>query len=61
MAYMKAIATAVFIACGMRAMTPFIVGSSQGTLAQMTNYIIGYCAVATSSSMNVVAMREREM
>ena len=25
------------------------------------NYNIGYCAVATSSSVNVVAMREKEM
>jgi len=27
----------------------------------MMNYIIGYCAVASSSSVNVVAMREKEM
>ena len=42
-------------------MTPYILGGSKGTLALLMNYIIGYCAVATSSSVNVVAMREKEM
>ena len=27
----------------------------------MMNYIIGYCAVAVSSSVNVVAMRQKEL
>eukprot|EP00353_Schmidingerella_taraikaensis_P012998 CAMPEP_0185567034 /NCGR_PEP_ID=MMETSP0434-20130131/425_1 /TAXON_ID=626734 ORGANISM="Favella taraikaensis, Strain Fe Narragansett Bay" /NCGR_SAMPLE_ID=MMETSP0434 /ASSEMBLY_ACC=CAM_ASM_000379 /LENGTH=139 /DNA_ID=CAMNT_0028181141 /DNA_START=322 /DNA_END=742 /DNA_ORIENTATION=- len=60
-AYSKATVTAVGIACGLRALAPFIIGTSQGTLARLTNYFIGYCAVATSSSVNVVAMREREL
>jgi len=60
-AYTKATATAVTIACGLRAISPFLIGTTQGPIAAMANYFIGYCAVATSSSVNVVAMREREL
>jgi len=49
------------VAGGLRAATPYILGGSKGTLALMMNYIIGYCAVAVSSSVNVVAMREKEL
>ena len=45
----------------MRALTPFLIGSSSGNLARMTNYIIGYCAVAASSCVNVYCMRKREL
>ena len=45
----------------MRAATPYILKGRSAGLAQMMNYIIGYCAVATSSSVNVVAMRQKEM
>ena len=30
-------------------------------MARLMNYFIGYCAVATSSSVNTVAMREGEL
>ena len=42
-------------------MAPYFVKGGQGTLALMMNYIIGYCAVAASSSVNVVAMRDAEL
>ena len=45
----------------MRALTPYITRGRAGTLPLMMNYVIGYCAVATSSSVNVVAMRQREL
>ena len=45
----------------MRAMTPYIVGTSTGMLPKLMSYIIAYCAVATSSSLNVVAMRKKEL
>ena len=60
-AYSKATAAAIGVAGGLRAATPYILGGSKGTLALMMNYIIGYCAVAVSSSVNVVAMREKEL
>ena len=58
---MTATATAVTVACSMRAMTPFLVGSSTGMMSKMMNYLIGYFSVATSSSMNVVAVRKKEL
>ena len=61
MDYSKATATAVFIACGMRALTPFMVGNSRGSMAKMTNYVIGYCAVTASTCFNVYTMRASEM
>ena len=61
MAYTKATATAVGVACGLRLLAPYLVGSSQGTMARLMNYFIGYFAVATSGSVNAMAMREAEL
>ena len=60
-AYFKATATAVTIACGLRALSPMLLGTNTGAVANIVNYFIGYCAVATSSGVNVLAMREREL
>ena len=57
MAYSQATAAAVSVACTLRAATPYILKGRSPFWAQMMNYIIGYCAVAVSSSVNVVAMR----
>ena len=58
MDYLKATGTAVFIACSMRALTPFLIGTSRN---RMMNYIIGYSATAISSCVNVYCMRENEL
>ena len=49
------------IACSLRALAPLLIGTSGGPAANIANYFIGYFAVATSSGVNVVAMREREL
>ena len=60
-AYTKATATAVTIACSLRALTPLLIGTTRGPIFSVVNYFIGYFAVATSSGVNVVAMRESEI
>ena len=38
-----------------------LLGTNKGSVVNIVNYFIGYCAVATSSGVNVLAMREREL
>jgi len=60
-AYSIATATAIGVACSLRALTPILLKGRSGGLASFMNYFIGYSAVASSSSINVYVMRMNEM
>ena len=60
-AYCMATGTAIGVACSLRVMTPYLLKGRTGGLAACMNYFIGYAAVASSSAINVYAMRKNEI
>ena len=60
-AYCIGTTTAVGVAGSLRALAPIILKGRTGGIATLVNYFIGYAAVASSSSINVWAMRRGEM
>ena len=60
-AYCIGSTTAIGVACSLRAMAPLLLQGRTGGLASLINYFIGYAAVASSSSVNVYAMRRGEI
>lgn len=60
-AYMTATATALAVACPLRAIvTPIIQRQGATKLALLANYLVSYAAVTSSSCANVYAMRVSE-
>ena len=60
-AYCMATGTAITVACTMRAVTPYLLRGRSGGFASLMNYFISYSAVASSSAINVYAMRKGEI
>jgi len=60
-AYCMATGTAISVACSLRLMTPYLLKGRTGGIAAFMNYFIGYSAVASSSAINVYAMRKNEI
>ena len=62
-AYAVATGTALAVACPLRAIvTPYLAkkGRAGGAALLLANYLVSYCAVASSSCANVYAMRAHE-
>lgn len=59
-AYCMATGTAIGVACTLRALSPFLLRGRTGGIATAYNQFVSFAAVASSSAINVYAMRQKE-